>query len=153
MAPFLFSPPFARPMYRASVLGVLLLAALAVGACDSSGENEVASITGTWRGTVDRDGTSFVVVLSLQQLQGGQSTNVVRGSGEVSTDDQSFTFSIQNGSFSPSSNEVTLPQQYDVGRTGQIRGTVADDLETMTVMLFGGPPSFDGDEVTLNKDG
>jgi len=153
MDPSLFSLSFARPMHRAATLGVLLLAALLVGACDSGGENDVASISGTWRGTVDRQGTSFVVVLSLRQFQSGQAADVVRGSGNIQADTETFNFSINSGTFAPSSNSITLPQQYEGGRTGQIRGAVGEDRETMTVMLFGGPVSFNGEEVTLNKDG
>jgi hypothetical protein len=105
------------------------------------------------RGTVERQGTEYIVVLNLQQLQGGQSANVVRGDGTVQSADASFAFTITSGTFAPASNEILLPQQYESGRTGQVRGTVGDDRETMTVMLFGGPVSFDGNEVTLNKDG
>lgn len=140
-------------MSRPVVLGLCLVVPFLLVACDSGGENDVETLSGSWRGTVERQGTEYVVVLNLRQLQGGQSANVVRGDGTVQSGDETFSFTITSGTFAPASNEVLLPQQYASGRTGQMRGMVGDDRETMTVVLFGGPASFDGDEGTLNKDG
>jgi hypothetical protein len=140
-------------MSRLAVFGLGLLLPVLLVACDSGGDNDVDTLSGSWRGTVERQGTEYIVVLNLQQLQGGQSANVVRGDGTVQSADASFAFTITSGTFAPASNEILLPQQYESGRTGQVRGTVGDDRETMTVMLFGGPVSFNGDEVTLNRDG
>jgi len=138
-------------MYRSLALGSLLFVLGLAVACDSGGENEVETISGQWSGTVEREGTEYMVLMTLQQLQGGQANNVVQGEGTVESDERSFSFTIDNGAFLPNSNEVTLPQQYAMGRPGQVQGMVSDDLETMTATISGGPVGFDGEEFTLNK--
>lgn len=100
---------------------------------------------------MDHGETEYMVVITLQQLQGGQEANIVQGEGEVRAPEETFAFSVENGTFRPRSNDVTLSQQYDAGRPGQMQGTVADDLEAMTVTITGGPVGFDGEEFTLNK--
>jgi len=138
-------------MPRSVALGHLVVALFVLVACDSGGENGVENISGRWSGTVDRNDTEHTIVVTLEQLQGGQTSNVVQGEGEVQTDEQSFAFTIENGAFLPASNEVTLPQQYATGRPGQIQGMVGDNLETITATITGGPVGFDGEEFTLNK--
>lgn len=137
-------------MYRFSILGFLAVALLLVG-CDSGGGNERETIAGTWQGTVQGQGTEYTVQLTLQQFQRSETTIIVEGSGTVQSEADSLAFTIQDGSFTPSSGKVLFPQQYEMGRPGQMRGTVADDFESMTVMMFGGPASFGGEEFTLTK--
>lgn len=142
---------FQNPTPRYLVLWALLVPMGLLLACDSGSDMEVENISGQWSGTVERDGTEYTVVLTLEQLQGGQTSNVVQGEGNVESDEQSFAFTIENGSFFPASNEVTLPQQYATGRPGQIQGMVGEDLETITATTSGGPAGFDGEQFTLNK--
>jgi len=125
-------------------IGVLL-------GCDSGSDMDVENISGQWSGTVDRNSTEYSVVITLEQLQGGQTSNVVQGEGDVQSNEQSFAFTIENGAFLPASNEVTLPQQYSAGRPGQIQGMVGENLEAINATITGGPVGFDGEEFTLNK--
>lgn len=140
-------------MSRVFTCGLILATSLVLLACDSGGERSAEDISGTWRGTVDRQGTEYTVVIELRQTQIGQTSNPVNGNGEVRSSDDSFPFSVSNGTFLPSSNDVSLPQQYEGGRPGQIDGTVADNLNSMTVTIIGGPVSFNGEELTLSRDG
>lgn len=132
-------------------LGSLLAALLFVAACDSGGENGGANISGQWSGTVEHAGTEYTVGLTLQQLQGGQQEDIIQGEGEVRSAEETFTFTVENGTFHPPSNEVTFPQQYHSGRPGQMQGRVADDVETMTVAITGGPVGFNGEEFTMDN--
>lgn len=133
------------------VLWALLVPMGLLLGCDSGGNMEVENISGRWSGTVERNGTEYTVVTTLEQLQGGQTSNVVQGEGDVQSGDQSFAFTVENGAFVPASNEVTLPQQYATGRPGQIQGMVGENLETIDATITGGPAGFDGEEFTLDK--
>lgn len=110
-------------------------------------------ISGSWRGTVDRQGTEYTVVVDLRQSETSQANALVTGDGELSGDAETYAFSVDNGSFVPSSNDVSLPQQYDAARPGRMNGTVAADLNTMTVTIIGGPADFNGEQFTLSRDG
>lgn len=138
-------------MARSLAIWTLLVSIGVLLACDSGGDMDAETISGRWSGTVERDGTEYTVVTTLEQLQAGQTSNVVQGEGEVQSDEQSFAFTIENGSFLPASDEVTLPLRYSAGRPGQLRGMVGEDLETITATITGGPVGFDGEEFTLNK--
>lgn len=142
---------FPGSLSRILALWALLITMGVLLACDSGSNTDVETISGRWSGTVEREDSEYTVVATLEQLQGGQTRNIVRGEGNVESDEQSFAFTIENGSFLPASNEVTLPQQYATGRPGQINGTVGDNLETITATITGGPASFNGEEFTLNK--
>ncbi|MEF8796844.1 MAG: hypothetical protein V5A48_10335 [Salinivenus sp.] len=140
-------------MPRLLTCGLLLALATVLPACDSGAEMSPDGISGTWRGTVDRQGTEYTVVVDLRQSETSQASALVTGDGELSTEAEPFAFSVDNGSFVPSSNDVSLPQQYDAARPGRMNGTVADDLTTMTVTIIGGPADFNGEEFTLSRDG
>jgi len=140
-------------MPRLLTCALLLALVTVLPACDSGGEMSPDGISGTWRGTVDRQGTEYTVVVDLRQSETGQANALVTGDGELSADAETFAFSVDNGSFVPSSNDVSLPQQYDAARPGRMNGTVADDLNTMTVTIIGGPADFNGEQFTLSRDG
>ncbi len=140
-------------MPRLLTCGVLLAIATVLPACDSGVEMRRNGISGTWRGTVDRQGTEYTVVVTLRQGENGQASALVTGGGELSAKAETFAFSVDNGSFVSSSNDVSLPQQYDAARPGRMNGTVADDLTTMTVTIIGGPADFNGEQFTLSRDG
>ena len=140
-------------MTRVRRYGLLLAAVLGLLACDSGGQRDVEGLSGTWRGVVDRQGTEYTVVVELRQTQTEQAPNPVEGTGQVSSSEESLSFSVDGGAYLPSANDVTLPLQYDAGRPGRLFGTVANDLESMDVTIIGGPLSFNGESFTLERDG
>jgi hypothetical protein len=140
-------------MPRVLTCGFLLILVATLPACDSGGERPTDDLSGTWRGTVARQGTEYTVVVELRQSETGRPSALLSGDGTVGSDEASFSFSVENGTFSPASHDVSLPLQYDAGRPGRMSGTVADDLDAMTVTIIGGPASFNGEEFTLTRDG
>jgi hypothetical protein len=142
-----------RPdMPRLPTRGVLLVLAVVLVACDSGGEREAPDdLSGTWRGTVARQGTEYTVVVELRQSETGRPSALLSGDGTVGSDEASFSFSVENGSFAPAPNEVSLPQRYEAARPGRMTGTVADDRDAMTVTIIGGPADFNGEMFALTR--
>jgi len=131
-----------RSFFAVACVLVLLLG----GGCDLSNDNEAPkTLTGAWQGPVSTQDSSYTLTLSLQQSRG---ESAVTGTGQLATETTTWNFSVE-GTFARPSLSLTL--QYESARPSQFDGDVDEDLTTIEAEIFGGPPSFDGASVSLER--
>jgi hypothetical protein len=114
--------------------------------CDLSEDSESPrTLTGSWQGPVATQDSSYTLTLSLQQSPGA---GAVSGTGRLARDTTTWEFTVE-GTFAQPSLFLTL--QFQSARPSQLEGDVDEDLTTIEGEIFGGPASFDGASVTLER--
>lgn len=137
---------------RSWIGGLCLLGLLVVvPACDSGGTNEQQTVTGRWQGTVETDSVTYEVDLTVEEAEQSNPTGSrLVGSGTlVGADTRSFQ--ITDGSFTEPTLTLSLTLRFEVPRPILLQGTVAEDYQSISAELSGGPPRFDETPITLTR--
>lgn len=130
-----------------SLLGVLVV----MSACDSGGANETGTVTGQWQGTVETDSVTYEIRFDLEEADASDPTGPrLTGTGELMGAERR-SFQITDGSFTEPNRALSLNFRFDVPRPILLQGTVAEDYESISAELSGGPPRFDETPVTLTR--
>ncbi len=136
-----------------SWIGLLCVVGLlaVVSACDSGGAQESGTVTGRWQGTVETDSVTYEIRFDLEEADEPDPTGPrLVGSGEL-VGSERRSFQITDGSFMEPNRRLSLNFRFDIPRPILLQGTVAEDYESISAELSGGPPRFDEATLTLTR--
>lgn len=135
---------------RFSIAAAYALMILLGMGCDLFGESDAPStIAGTWRGTVTTQDSSYTLTLNLEQPPNANlRRSSVSGNGRLAAEKTAWDFSIGGTLTKPS---LSLSLRFQRARPAQLEGEVDEALETIDAEIVGGPASFDGVSVTLER--
>jgi len=122
-----------------------------MSACDSGGAQESGTVTGRWQGTVETDSATYEVRFDVEEADESDPTGPrLVGSGEL-VGAERRSFQITDGSFTELNRALSLTFRFDIPRPILLQGTVAEDYESITAELSGGPPRFDETPIPLTR--
>jgi hypothetical protein len=147
-------PSHRMSLQRALALVLIVGGGLVLAACDSSGANsDSGSIEGDWQTTIETDSITYDLAFELNIPEETFGSRIV-GEGEFVAGEDEWAFEIPDGTYRRPSLDLTL--RFDVQFDGRdlpitIQGTVGEDFQEISAQIFGGPPQFQGRDVTITR--
>lgn len=137
-------------MIRRVCLAATCALMIVLGGCDLFGDSESPkTLAGSWRGMVTTQDSSYTLTLNLRQAPEAGEQGPVAGTGRLATEGTTREFSVSGTFTNP---PLSLSLRFQQARPAQLQGRIDEALETIEADLFGGPASFNGASVTLERN-
>lgn len=137
-------------MRRCSLAAACVLLVLLGTGCDLFGESDAPdTMAGSWRGTVTTQDSSYTLLLNLEQPPNADlRRSSLSGDGRLATEETGWDLTVSGTINRPN---LTLTLRFEMARPAYLQGTVDEALDTIEAEIVGGPASFGGVSVTLER--